>query len=151
MEEQIKRATKCIRGAYACFWILPVLITAAGEIWPEWTGIYAANVRHVYIAETISILLTALCIPISLRLFSSVLVKKIDNTKITEALRLYVKWNLIRLGLLILPLLCGLMTYYLAMSNKGLLCALIALVASLFCVTGEERLRRELKIDKGDD
>ena len=34
------------------------------------------------------------------------------------------------------------------LSTTGLLCALIALTASLFCLPGEERLRRELHIER---
>jgi hypothetical protein len=34
------------------------------------------------------------------------------------------------------------------MSKTGGLCALIGLIATLFCIPGEERLRRELNIYK---
>ena len=54
----------------------------------------------------------------------------------------------IRLVLLLLPLLAGFLTYYVMLSTTGLLCALIALTASLFCLPGEERLRRELHIER---
>ena len=44
----------------------------------------------------------------------------------------------------------NILTYYLTLSNTGLLCALITLTASLFCIPGEKRLREELHINKGD-
>ena len=53
-----------------------------------------------------------------------------------------------RLALLAVPVLAGFLTYYMMLSNKGVLCALIALTASLFCLPGENRLRKELHIDK---
>ena len=53
-----------------------------------------------------------------------------------------------RLALLALPVLGGFLTYYMVLSNTGVLCALIALTASLFCLPGEERLRKELHINK---
>ena len=67
---------------------------------------------------------------------------------ITDALRLYVLWSGVRLALLAVPVLAGFLTYYMILSNKGVLCALIALTASLFCLPGENRLRKELHIDK---
>lgn len=44
--------------------------------------------------------------------------------------------------------MAGFLTYYGMLSTTGLLCALIALTASLFCLPGEERLRRELHIER---
>ena len=50
--------------------------------------------------------------------------------------------------LLALPVIAGFLTYYAMLSTTGLLCGLIALTASLFCLPGEERLRRELHIER---
>ena len=50
--------------------------------------------------------------------------------------------------LMVLPALGGFLGYCLLLSNKCLLCGLIALVAMLFCVPGQKRLRSELHIDK---
>lgn len=85
------------------------------------------------------------CIPEAL---SWVLVRKIDAVSISDALRLYVLWSGVRLALLAIPVVAGFLTYYMVLSNKGVLCALIALTASLFCLPGEKRLREELHIDK---
>lgn len=99
-------------------------------------------------AETVTILLTAVLVPVSLKLFSWMLTKKIDVVAITGALRLYALWSGVRLALLAMPVLAGFLTYYMMLSNKGVLCALIALTASLFCLPGENRLRKELHIEK---
>lgn len=99
-------------------------------------------------AETVTILLTAVLVPVSLKLFSWMLTKKIDVVAITDALRLYALWSGVRLALLAMPVLAGFLTYYMMLSNKGVLCALIALTASLFCLPGENRLRKELHIEK---
>lgn len=76
------------------------------------------------------------------------LTKQIDVVAITDALRLYALWSGVRLALLAVPVLAGFLTYYMMLSNKGVLCALIVLTASLFCLPGENRLRKELHIDK---
>ena len=52
--------------------------------------------------------------------------------------------------MLSLPVWVGLAVYYLTLSNKGLLCAFIALTASLFCLPGEGRLRK-LHINKEEE
>ncbi len=148
MEEQIKRKIFRLKCGFVCFWILPVLFIVWGETDPEWIGLYVGNARIAYYAETIVILLTALCVPFSLKLFAWVLRRKIDAVSIADALQLYEIWSTIRLILLALPLWAGLVMYYLLLSNKSLLCALIAFTASLFCLPGEKRLRNELHIDK---
>ncbi len=148
MEEQIKKVNTRLKAIFGYFWLLPILLVILGETGGDWVGMYAGNVRITYFAETITILLVAVCIPVSLKLFSWVLAKKIDNVAILQALRLYYFWSAIRLVILVMPLLAGFLTYYMMLSNKGLLCALISLTASLFCYPSDTRLRKELHISK---
>ena len=148
MEEQIRRTVSGIRMTYVCFWLVPIIFIIYGECGGSLVGLYVEDTRMAYYAETLSILITAVCVPVSLKLFAWVLVKKIDKAGIADALRLYTTWSLIRLVLLALPVWIGGVTYYLTLSSTGALCAAIALTASLFCLPGEERLRRELHIDK---
>ena len=102
-------------------------------------GMYAGDVRATYMAETVTILLAASCVPIALKLFSWVLIRKIDVVTLPEALRLYALWSGVRLALLAIPVLAGFFTYYIMLSSTGALCALIGLTASLFCLPGEGR------------
>ena len=94
------------------------------------------------------ILLTALCVPLALKLFSLVLKKKIDYMTIPLALKRYVQWSMVRLGLLEAAIILNVLCYYLTLSNTGNLCMLIGLTASLFCLPSEKRLRNELHINK---
>lgn len=148
MEEQIKKTAARVRTMFACFWMLPILIVLLGETGGGWVGMYAGNARAAYVAETATILLAAFCVPVSLKLFSWVLARKMDMETLPEALRLYALWSGVRLVLLAIPALAGFFTYYIMWSTTGVLCALIGLTASLFCLPGEERLRKELHIDK---
>lgn len=150
MEEQIRKTFLNLRTEYLLFWAFPLLIVILGEWECDWVGIYADNVRVSYLTETLGILLAASCVPLALKLFSWVLVKKIDMVSIPEALRLYFRWSSVRLLMLEITTLVNILIYYLTLSNTGLLCALIALTASLFCVPSEKRLREELHINKGD-
>ena len=121
MEEQIKKTVSNLRIVYFCFWLVPILLIIYGECGGSLVGFYADNMRVSYYAETLVILTTAVCVPVSLKLFAWVLTKKIDLASITDALKL---------------------------SSTGALCAAISLTASLFCLPGEERLRQELHINK---
>lgn len=148
MEEEIKKTTAHVKITFACFWMISILLVISGEMGSNWVGLYVGNISATYMAETITILLTASCVPISLKLFSWVLTRKIDIAALPKALRLYALWSDIRLVLLSLPVLTGFFTYYMMLSTTGVLCGMIGLTASLFCLPGEERLRKELHIDK---
>jgi len=151
MEEQIKHVAARLKVIFIAFWLLPVVLIVTGETGGDWVGMYAADVRTTYFAETLAILLVAICVPVSLKLFAWVLTRKIDYVGLPEALRLYSFWSKVRIALLALPVLVGLGVYYFMLSNTGVLCAFIALTASLFCLPGEGRLRKELHINKEEE
>ena len=150
MEERIKRVIKNLKISYIVFWGLAVLLILLGELDIIPVGMYADDVRMTYYLETAGILLAAISVPLSLKLFSWVLIKKIDKASFAIALGMYFRWSGVRLLILAIPTVINLLIYYLTLSNTGLLCALLTLTASLFCVPGEKRLRKELKIDKED-
>ena len=148
MEERITRIVMYLKALYAFCWVVPLLVGIATEMDIPWVGAFAGDVRAAYGVETLVILLTVLCVPLALKLFAWVLARRIDAVGIDRALRLYVVWSTVRVMLLFLPALGGFLGYCLLLSNKCLLCGLIALVAMLFCVPGQKRLRSELHIDK---
>ncbi|MGN0047560.1 MAG: hypothetical protein ACI37U_01510 [Bacteroides sp.] len=151
MEKEIRKTVSLTCGLYGAFWLLPILLVGMGECGEYWIGVYADDASAVYWAETLTILLTAVCVPASLKLFSWVLDKQMSKASIARALHLYAVWSGLRLLLLAMPLVSGLLTYYLMWSGKGILCAMIALTASLFCLPGERRLRHELCIEQGGE
>ena len=151
MEEQIKRAVRNLNISYVFFWVLPAFLLGAWEFELIPVGSIEGNVQATYYFETIGILLTALCIPFSLKLFSLVLKKKIDNMTITLALKRYVQMSIVRLGILEIAIIVNLLCYYLTLSSTGNLCMLIGLTASLFCLPSEKKLRNELHISKDED
>ena len=146
MEEQIKRAVRNLNISYVFFWVLPAFLLGAGEFDLLPVGALVDNVQATYYFETIG--MTALCVPLALKLFSLVLKKKIDHMTIPLALKRYVQWSMVRLGLLEAAIILNVLCYYLTLSNTGNLCMLIGLTASLFCLPSEKRLRNELHINK---
>ena len=125
MEEQIKRAVRNLNISYVFFWVLPAFLLGAGEFELFPVGGLVDNASA-----------------------SLVLKKKIDHMTITLALKRYVQWNIVRLGVLEVAIVVNLLCYYLTLSSTGNLCMLIGLTASLFCLPSEKRLRNELHIAK---
>ena len=148
MEEQIKHIAKSQRIVYVIFWAVAILLVVGGETELLPVGLFADDARTSYYLETIGILLTAINIPFSMKLFSLVLTRKIDNLTFPVALSRYAVWSHIRLGLLAIVVVYNLLCYYMTLNSTGALCALCALPASFFCLPSEKRLRNELHINK---
>ncbi len=153
MENEIKRTCLTLKRLYAYFWFLALLLLAYGESGAcAYEGVLADDVRAVYIFESIVILLTAVCVPGSLKLFAVKLKRSIAQcTDKHRALHLYTMWSSIRLLLLALPLLAGIVCYHSCQSSTGLLCAAICLLASLLCIPGTTRIGNDLNLGSSDE
>jgi hypothetical protein len=150
MEENIRQAVATLKRNFAYLWFTALFIIIMGESGGfNLTGIYADNVRVVYFTETIVILLTACCVPAALKLFAWVKKKKIDADASTDAaMSQYVMWSSVRILLLAVPVLAGIVGYYLMQSTSCILCACIGMTASLFCIPSEKQLKKDLMIDE---
>ena len=148
MEKQINNTVKTLIYGYVAYWLLSLVLFIIGECDDYFTGIMAENFKQTYIFETITILLTAAFIPASLKLFSVVLQKRINNISIDRALKEYALWSSVRLMMLLAVTLCGIFCYFLTLSSTGGLCALMGITASLFCIPSELKMRRDLHIEK---
>ena len=146
MQQLIQRIVRQLSILHALVWLTPILLLAYYELLPEQNGLWADDVRASYLAETITILLTALCVPLSLKLFAGALPHRINICSTEQALKRYRCWSTLRLLLLWIPVVSGMLTFYLCMSYSGLLCALIALVATLFCRPSQKSLTQQIKL-----
>lgn len=151
MDKQIGKIVRRLKLQYGLFIGIAVLLCIAYEtgLLPE--GICVGDVRMEYIMETIGILLAVIAIPLSLKLFSFVLKKRIVEKSVFDAFGRYCFWSGVRLFILLVPVLFNLVVYYSTLSNVGILCALMTIVASFFCIPGEKRLREELYLDKSEN
>ena len=150
MEKKIKQLLQFLQMEYLLVWILPLLLVILYETGFMTEGVYAGDVRMDYILQTVGILLAVGLIPLSLRLFSLSLVKNVKQLSLPEALKSYRRWSEIRIGMLLVPVLVNLSFYYLTMNNTGVLCAMMALIASLFCIPTRKRMLDELDLVKGE-
>ena len=150
MEKKIKQLLQFLQMEYLLVWILPLLLVILYETGFMTEGVYAGDVRMDYILQTVGILLAVGLIPLSLRLFSLSLVKNVKQRSLPEALKSYRRWSEIRISMLLAPVLVNLSFYYLTMNNTGVLCAMMALIASLFCIPTRKRMLDELDLVKGE-
>ncbi len=148
----MKRLLHCLQWEYAAIWVLPLLLVILYETGIMAEGAFAGDFRTEYLLQTVGILLTVGLIPLSLRLFHLSLINRVKQLPLPEALKSYRRWSEIRIALLLVPVLMNLSFYYLTMNNTGVWCALMALLASLFCVPTRKRMLEELDLptDKND-
>ena len=146
MKEQIKRILKWQIVAFILVWALPLVYALLHETGGLSQGTLAGDAQMEYIFQTIGILMTIVLIPFALRIFNLNLVKRIQELPLQQALKSYRIWADVRLALLVVPALINLQFYYLTLNNTGLFCAAMSLIASLFCVPSESRIKNELDL-----
>lgn len=146
MKEQIKRLLIIQRSFFIGVWTSPILLVFLYENGIFQKGMHQGNAQMEYILQSISILLTVCLIPFALRLFNLNLVKRIKELPLQQALKSYQIWSDVRLSLLFVPAILGVSFYYLTMNSTNLFCACMALIATLFCVPSESRIKNELDL-----
>lgn len=146
MKEQIKRILIIQKSAFLGVWTAPLLLVVLYETGLYQEGMIAGNAQMEYILQSVSILLTIGLIPFALRMFNLNLVKRIKELPLQQALKSYQTWSLLRLALLFVPAIMALSFYYLTMNTTNLFCACMALIATLFCVPSENRIKNELDL-----
>lgn len=153
MKEQIRKILNIQKSAFVAAWAAPILLAALYEGGAETfqKGIYQGNAQMEYILQSVSILLTIGLIPFALRMFNLNLVKRIKELPLQQALKSYQKWSDVRLCLLFVPAILSLSFYYLTMNTTNLFCACMALIATLFCVPSESRIKNELDLPENID
>ena len=146
MKKQINQLLKVLKSTYFILWVLPIILCLLYETGVFTEGIYANDARMEYLLQTVCILLTVCLIPFSLRLFNLNLVKRIKELPLVEALKSYRRWSEVRMLLLCVPVLLNTSFFYLTQNTTGIFCAAMALIASLFCVPSESRIKNELDL-----
>ena len=146
MKEQIKRILIIQKSAFLGVWTAPLLLVVLYETGLYQEGLLAGNAQMEYILQSVSILLTIGLIPFALRMFNMNLVKRIKDLPLQQALKSYQTWSLLRLALLFVPAIMALSFYYLTLNTTNLFCACMALIATLFCVPSESRIKNELDL-----
>ena len=146
MDIQIKAVTRTMQIQYAFYITIAILLVVLYQSEIILEGTYAGDFGMQYILETIGILTTIALVPLSLKIFSVKLNKKIKMAGFENALKLYRQWSSVRLMIIAFITYLNIMIYYMTLNSIGGLCALIGLTASIFCLPGERKLREELNL-----
>ena len=146
MKEQIKRILTIQRAAFLGVWTAPLLIVILNETGVFQKGIHQGNVQMEYIFQYVGILLAICLIPFALRIFNLNLVKRVKELPLQQALKSYLIWSEIRLSLLFVPAVLNFTFYYITLNTTSLFCGIMPLIATLFCVPSESRLKNELDL-----
>ncbi|MBQ7350619.1 MAG: hypothetical protein IJW56_07045 [Bacteroides sp.] len=146
MKEKIKKLLLAQKGKFIAYWTIPVWFVVLYETGVCNKDIHAGNIQLEYILQSAGILLTIGLIPFALRIFNFNLVKGIREYPLERALASYNLWSDVRLCLLAVPAILNFSFYYLTMNTTGLFCGAMAMLASLFCVPSESRIKNELDL-----
>ena len=151
MTSHINQVLRRLKVEFALLWLLPLLTAACYETEGLPQGIFVDHVQASYCLNTLGILLTIVCIPLSLRLFQLSLTRYVRQLPVLQALRSYRRWNEVRICLLLVPVLLNLSVYYWTLESTGLLCCGMTLTASLFCLPSRQRMENELALPAAND
>lgn len=133
-----------LRWEFVAYVLLAVLLVVLYETHVFVKGELVGNVSAVYIAESAGILLAVVLTPVALKSFHKALIRMVYMDDDTARRRRYVKWSEIRLAMFVTVVLVNISVYYMTADNMCGYCALIGVIASLFCWPTKEGVATEL-------
>lgn len=141
-----KQIIRRLNVEYAVFLILSIGLYVLGEcgVLPE--GGLVGRSAAVYALQCGTALLTIVLIPLALKSFHVALQHMGAQPDAAQRRRSYVRWSEIRLVLFFVIIVVALTAYYATVSNLGFYCAVMALIASLFCIPSPKGIRAELEM-----
>jgi hypothetical protein len=142
---------KLMRSLYVelfVVWGIIVLTWILGETGVIPNGeLVAQGQRLEFYVDVAVILLTIVCVPLALKLFSLNTQRGLRRMDKDEALSSYHKWSIVRLALLLLCAEAGALVYFLLIDDKGAYCAGIAVVTTLFCIPSRRKVKEFLSLN----
>lgn len=144
----IQRYTRLLQLSWIYSYALLLVIVVFFEvIYPSSKGILGHSRNSLYVVDSFCILLSLICIPLSLSLYNKRMICLLPKMKLIKAIKLHVKWNYIRLGMLMIPAWLNLMAYYLSTKDTGLWTMGIVIIATSFCYPTRKKVEYELNIN----
>ena len=122
-----------LRLEFVAYVLLAVLLVVLYETRVFASGSLAGDATAVYLAETAGILLAIVLTPVALKSFHKALVRMVYMNDDAARRRCYVKWSEIRLAMIVTVVLVNISIRYMTADMMCGWCALIGVIASLFC------------------
>lgn len=137
-----------MRVEYGVFLGLVLLVIVLYETQVFAGGGIVGNGRLEYLSGVVSVMLTIIMIPLSLKFFPVFVKRKIDKSEreIEEKCSSYLLLSRLRLMVFAIVTFFNLIVYYEAMTSAGML--LIAVAASFFCVPDKVRVYNDLNLER---
>lgn len=144
----IQRYTRLLQLSWIySYALLFVIIMFFEVIYPTSKGVLAKSGASLYVVDSFCILLSLICIPLSLSLYNKRMINLLPKKQLIKAIKLHVKWNYIRLTMLMIPAWLNLMIYYLSTKDTGLWTMGIVIIATSFCYPTRKKIEYELNIN----
>ena len=133
-----------LRLEFVAYVLLAVLLVVLYGTHSFAKGALAGHAGAVYAVESAGILLTIGITPLALRSYHKALIRMVYMDDDAARRRCYVKWNEIRLAMFVAIVLVNISVYYVTADNMCGYCALIGVIASLFCWPTSDGVATEL-------
>ncbi len=138
-----KRQVRLLRMCFCLCYCPPLLLVIFCEFVLPFGCWVIADEVFLYWAKVAGVAAMLLCVPLALKLMAlrpvADSVRKAEGASVPR----YVRWSLVRLGLLWLAGLLNIVLYYLTLESSCAFCTLVAVVASAFCWPSLGRLEQE--------
>lgn len=150
MEKLIERLMRVLWIQLGTSLALAVLLVCLFEwnVLPE--GLFAGDVLMGYVLQTLTILVTLLCLPLALKLYNRKVSKHRPEGSLPEAISNLAHWSGRRVFTISLPIYVGIIAYYFTLNVSHIFCALIACIALCICLPIKERVLEQLDIPVDD-
>lgn len=144
MGRVLRKLMRALQIEFGLTWGIVILTFLLGEFDVIPNGLLEGDNKMLYYANIFTVLLTVVCVPLSLKLFSLNTRSSLRRMDKDEALQSYHVWSIVRLALLGLSAEVGIFFYFLFMHTNGILCTLIVLITLLFCTPSARKVRSYL-------
>lgn len=145
--KKISRTISLMYAAMMFFLVTFVVLCESGVAQLEGMALATYDEAQIYYIQVFMFFYTGVCVLSALKGFNWLLKNKVHTAEKAERPQLYKKYHFIRIGLLAAVMLMGVLFYYTMLENWGLYYALIALVASFFCLPSPEGVEIEMKME----
>lgn len=147
---KIEDILKRLRLEFVAMWVVAGILAACHEtgLFPE--GSCAETPTLAYVIETAAVLLTLAGVPAAVKISGKFMYGRVLAKEGEEKLKTILRWSEIQLFLLAIVTLTDISIYYATMESLGILCAAVALVASLLCLPDRVRFEKYLSAPKPD-
>ena len=150
MEKYIQKLLKALRIEVVAVWVITVLAVCLGELNVIPNGWVEPHSQHEFVLNMAVVMLSIICIPVAIRLFTLNTTKGLRRMNNDEALTAYHVWSVVRMGILCITAVFGIVVYYIATSTSAALCALIALCVTIYCWPSKEKIETYLTTHDND-